>query len=126
MKLRNPLATAHNHGAAGDGVGHWWAQRFSAILLIGLTAWLVWALTVLVGASHAEATEWLGRPFHAAMAILFTLTSIYHAKLGLQVVIEDYVHQRLLEVALQLGVKILSIVGAVLAVVAIMTVAFGA
>lgn len=125
MKLRNPLATAHNHGAAGDGVAHWWAQRFSAILLVGLTAWLVWALSVLIGASHAEATEWLGRPFHAAMAILFTLTAIYHAKLGLQVIIEDYVHQRALEVGLQLAVKILSIVGAVLAVIAILKVAFG-
>ncbi len=126
MNLRNPLANAHNHGSAGDGVSHWWAQRFSAILLIGLTAWLVVALAALTGASHAEASAWLGRPFNAAMAILFVVASFYHARLGLQVVIEDYVHQRALEVGLQLLVKIAAIVGGLVAVLAILKVAFGA
>lgn len=125
MNLRNPLATAHNHGSAGDGVTHWWAQRFSAILMIGMVAWLVWALLALAGASHADATTWLARPFHASMAILFCLVSIYHSRLGLQVIIEDYVHQRGLEVALQLMVKALAVVGAVMAVMAILSVALG-
>ena len=126
MSFRNPLANAHNHGAAGDGVAHWWSQRFSAILLIGLTAWLVLAISSVAGASHAEASSWLARPFNAAMAILFVVTSIYHSKLGLQVVIEDYIHQRAAEVVMQLAVKIAAIVGALLAVVAILKVAFGA
>ncbi len=125
MNLRNPLANAHNHGAAGDGVSHWWAQRFSAILLTGLTVWLVFALTRLIGADHAAAVDWLSSPFNAAMAILFVVTSIYHGKLGLQVVIEDYVHHRLAEVTLQVLVKIASIVGGLLAVIAILKVAFG-
>lgn len=126
MNLRNPLANAHNHGSAGDGVSHWWAQRFSAILMIGLVGWLIWAMVVLVGASHAEAVAWLGRPFHASMAILFVLVAIYHSRLGLQVIIEDYVHQRVVEVVLHVAVKTLAIVGAVLAVMAILKVAFGA
>ena len=126
MNLRNPLANAHNHGAAGDGVTHWWAQRFSAILLVGLTAWLVFALFALVGASHAEASAWLSRPFHTAMGVLFIVTSFYHGKLGLQVIIEDYVHHRGAEVALQLAVQILFILGGLLAVVALLRVAFGA
>jgi len=126
MNLRNPLANAHNHGSAGDGVSHWWAQRFSAILMIGLTAWLVWALMALAGASHAEAVAWLSRPFHASMAILYSVVAIYHSRLGLQVIIEDYVHQRAVEVTLQIAVKILAVVGAVLAVMAILKVAFGA
>ncbi len=126
MNLRNPLANAHNHGSSGDGVSHWWAQRFSAILMIGLVSWLVWALIALVGATHSEAVAWLGSPFHAAMAILFSVVAIYHSRLGLQVIIEDYVHQRVVEVALQLAVKILAVVGAVLAVMAILKIAFGA
>jgi succinate dehydrogenase / fumarate reductase membrane anchor subunit len=126
MNLRNPLANAHNHGSAGDGVTHWWAQRFSAILLIGLTVWLVMAISTVAGAGHAEVAEWLRRPFNAAMAVLFIVTSLYHAKLGLQVVIEDYVHQRVAEVVLQLLVKISAIVGGLLAVLAILKVAFGA
>lgn len=126
MNLRNPLANAHNHGAAGDGVAHWWSQRFSAILLIGLTVWLALAISSVAGASHAEVSSWLGNPFNAAMAILFVVTAIYHSKLGLQVVIEDYVHQRAAEVALQLFVKVSAIVGGLLAVMAILKVAFGA
>jgi succinate dehydrogenase / fumarate reductase, membrane anchor subunit len=125
MNLRNPLANAHNHGAAGDGVAHWWAQRFSAILLIFLTVWLVFALASLVGADHATAAAWLASPINSAMAILFVVTSIYHGKLGLQVVIEDYVHHRFAEVTLQVLVKIFSIIGGLLAVIAILKVAFG-
>ncbi|MEE4331267.1 MAG: succinate dehydrogenase, hydrophobic membrane anchor protein [Wenzhouxiangella sp.] len=126
MNLRNPLANAHNHGAAGDGVGHWWAQRFSAILLVFLTTWVVYALVSLIGASHAAAADWLARPFNAAMGVLFVVTSIYHGKLGLQVIIEDYIHNRATEVVLQLAVKIASIIGALLAVFAILKLAFGA
>lgn len=126
MNLRNPLANAHNHGSAGHGVAHWWAQRFSAILMIGLVTWLVFALLALGGASHAEASSWLARPFNASMAILFSLVGIYHARLGLQVIIEDYIHQRALQVALQLLVKAFAVLGAVLAVMAILTIAFGA
>jgi len=126
MNLRNPLANAHNHGAAGDGVGHWWAQRFSAILLVFLTSWVVYALVSIVGASHAAASAWLAQPVNAAMGILFIVTSIYHGKLGLQVVIEDYVHNRAVEVALQLVVKIAALAGALLAVIAILKLAFGA
>lgn len=125
MSLRNPLANAHNHGSAGDGVGHWWAQRFSAIAMIGLVTWLVWALVSVAGASHAEASAWLGRPFNASMAILFALVSIYHSRLGLQVIIEDYVHQRAIELGLQIVVKLAALVGAVLAVMAILKVALG-
>lgn len=126
MNLRNPLANAHNHGAAGDGVGHWWAQRFSAIVLAVLTTWVVYALVSVVGASHAAAAAWMAKPVNAAMGVLFIVTSIYHGKLGLQVIIEDYIHNRALEVALQLLVKIAAIAGALLAVVAILKLAFGA
>ncbi|TVQ36926.1 MAG: succinate dehydrogenase, hydrophobic membrane anchor protein [Wenzhouxiangella sp.] len=125
MNLRNPLANARNHGAAGDGVSHWWAQRFSAILLALLTVWLVYALASLVGADHAAASAWLARPLNAAMAILFVVTSLYHGKLGLQVVIEDYIHGRFAEVSLQILVKLAAIVGGLLAVIAILKVAFG-
>jgi succinate dehydrogenase / fumarate reductase membrane anchor subunit len=107
-QLRNPLERAHNHGSAGDGVGHWWAQRFSAILLIVLTAWLVWALATLVGADHAAAGAFLAHPFNATMAILFVTTGFYHGQLGLQVVIEDYIHHRALEIGLLVAVKALA------------------
>lgn len=122
--LRNPLANAHNHGAAGDGVDHWWSQRFSAILLVPLVLWLVWALSVLAGADYERATAWLASPWNAAMSILFVLASFYHGRLGLQIVIGDYVHHRAIEVALQVVVAAAAIFGALIAVVSILGVAF--
>lgn len=121
--LRTPLKRARNHGAAGDGVGHWWAQRFTAILLVPLSLWLVWALSILAGADHATASAWLERPWNAAMAILFAGASFYHAKLGLQVVVEDYVHHRPSEMFLQILITVGAWLGAVLSVIAILRVA---
>ncbi|AKS42179.1 succinate dehydrogenase, hydrophobic membrane anchor protein [Wenzhouxiangella marina] len=125
MKFRNPLANARNHGSAGDGVGHWWAQRFSAILMLALAAWLVYIMAGIIGASHAEASALLARPVNAALAILFILTALYHSVLGLQVVIEDYIHQHGLELALHLIVRIAALAGAFIVVVAILKNAFG-
>ncbi|WP_220337043.1 MULTISPECIES: succinate dehydrogenase, hydrophobic membrane anchor protein [unclassified Wenzhouxiangella] len=124
-ELRNPLERAHNHGSAHDGVGHWWAQRFSAILLVVLTAWLIWALATLVGADHAAAAAFLAHPFHAVMAILFVVVGFYHGQLGLQVVIEDYVHQRALEVFLLVAIKALALFGGLLGALAILKLALG-
>jgi succinate dehydrogenase / fumarate reductase membrane anchor subunit len=124
--LKNPLALARNHGSAGSGVEHWWAQRFSAVLLVPLTAWLVWTLTVLAGADHAAASDWIAAPWNAAMAVLLVAASFYHARLGLQVVIEDYVHHRPTEIGLQLIVAIATLVGAVVGILSILKVAFGA
>lgn len=122
--LRNPLERAINHGSAGSGVHHWWAQRFSAILLVPLTLWLVWTLVMLAGADYAAARDWIASPWNASMAILLAGSTFYHARLGLQVVIEDYVHQRALEVALQILVAAATLVGAIVSIVAILSVAF--
>ncbi|HLS05289.1 MAG TPA: succinate dehydrogenase, hydrophobic membrane anchor protein [Wenzhouxiangella sp.] len=124
-EFRHPLKKAMGHGSAGDGVGHWWAQRFSALLLIGLTVWLIWALTRLAGADHGSAAAFLGSPFNATMAILFMVAGFYHGQLGLQVIIEDYVHRRAAEVALIVIVKALALFGAVLSVLAVLKLALG-
>lgn len=122
--LRNPIERAINHGAAGSGVHHWWAQRFSAILLVPLTLWLVWTLAVLAGADYAEARGWIASPWNAAMAVLLVGATFYHAKLGLQVVIEDYVHNRAFEVTLQILIAAAALLGAIVATIAILKVAF--
>lgn len=125
MRLRNPLANAHNLGSAGHGLAHWWAQRFSAIGLIILTVWLLWVLGSIIGASHVEASALLSHPFHAAMAILFVMSGIYHGQLGLQVIIEDYFSTHLVAFTLVVAVRILSILGGLLAVIAILKLALG-
>ncbi|MGK7297027.1 MAG: succinate dehydrogenase, hydrophobic membrane anchor protein [Candidatus Wenzhouxiangella sp. M2_3B_020] len=120
---RNPLERAHNLGAAGSGVGHWWAQRFSAMLLVPLTIWMVWGLIALAGADYGTAREWLGAPWNAAMALLLVGAMFHHARLGVQVVIEDYVHHRATEVVLQVIVAAAALVGAVLSALAILRIA---
>ena len=90
--LRTPLARVIGLGAAKDGTGHWWMQRLTAIALVTLTVWLVASAISLAGAEHAQLKAWLANPLAALLLVLFLGASFYHLKLGLQVVIEDYVH----------------------------------
>jgi succinate dehydrogenase / fumarate reductase membrane anchor subunit len=123
--FRHPLERARNHGAAGSGVDHWWKQRFTSILLVPLMVWLVWSLMLLSGADYAAARAWMSSPWNATMALLLVASMFYHARLGVQVVIEDYVHHRATEVVLQVLVAAAALVGGLVSAVAILKVAFG-
>ena len=124
-RFRNPLAVAHNRGAGRDGVAHWWAQRFTAILLVPLTAWLVWAGMTLVGADHATAAAFFAHPVNAVLGIVLIIAMFHHGALGLQVIIEDYVHGPVAEITLQILVKAGALVAALLGLVAILKLAVG-
>ena len=92
QRLENPLARVRGLGSAKDGTEHWWVQRLTAIALVPLTVWFVASLIAHSGADHATVAAWLGQPLPALLMILFCATAFWHLKLGLQVVIEDYVH----------------------------------
>jgi len=92
MSLRTPLAKVRGLGSAKDGTEHWWLQRVTAIAMVPLFVWFVASLVCLTGASRADVLDWLGSPLPAILMLLMIGTSFYHLKLGLQVVIEDYVH----------------------------------
>ena len=98
MSMTNPLAKARGLGSAKSGVHHWYAQRASALLLLVLIAWLIYAMIILSGADYTAAHSFIAQPVNAAFLILLIVTVLYHAMLGLQVVIEDYVHHPVLEV----------------------------
>ncbi|HTD29362.1 MAG TPA: succinate dehydrogenase, hydrophobic membrane anchor protein [Xanthomonadaceae bacterium] len=118
--MRNPLAQARGLGSAKDGVHHWWMQRLTAIALALLSPWFIWLLLSLLGASHAEVRSTLANPRCALPLLAFVLALFWHAKLGLQVVIEDYVHTRWMEVALQVVMTFACALGALASVFAIM------
>ena len=96
--LRTPLARVGGLGAAKDGSGHWWMQRLTSIALVPLGVWLVASLVSLVGADRAQIADWLAHPLAALLMLLVLATGFYHLKLGLQVVIEDYIATEWLKV----------------------------
>jgi succinate dehydrogenase / fumarate reductase membrane anchor subunit len=91
MSLRTPLSKVIGRGSAGEGVGHWWVQRVTAVALLPLTAWFVISLLGQSLQSYDAMRGWLGQPWVAVPTILLVFTLAWHSKLGVQVVIEDYV-----------------------------------
>ena len=126
MSMTNPLARARGHGSAKEGVQHWLAQRVTAVFLVFLLGWLVYALTALAGQDHAAVKAFVARPFNAALLILLLLALLHHAVLGLQVVIEDYVHHPGTEMALQFLIRAAAWLGMALGVVSVLKTALGA
>jgi succinate dehydrogenase / fumarate reductase membrane anchor subunit len=126
MSMVNPLAKARGLGSAKDGVHHWYAQRASAILLIFLVGWLIFAMIRLAGAEHAEAAAFISNPTNAAFLVVLLVSLFYHAMLGLQVVIEDYVHNPALEVILYFLSRAGAYIGMAIGTIHVLKLALGA
>jgi succinate dehydrogenase / fumarate reductase membrane anchor subunit len=126
MSLRSPLRSVTGLGSAKGGAGHWYAQRVTAVALVLLGLWLVASLASLDGASHEQVVEWLSSPVSSALAVLLLLTTAWHALLGLQVVVEDYVTDKGTRTGVLLAVKFALAVAAVTGVLAVLRIAFGA
>jgi succinate dehydrogenase / fumarate reductase membrane anchor subunit len=126
MSMVNPLAKARGHGSAKEGVHHWYAQRASALLLILLVGWLLFAVFSLAGAEYDEVRDFVSQPVNAAFLLLFIITMLYHAMLGLQVVIEDYVHNPALEIILYFASRAGALIGMVLGSLSVLKLALGA
>lgn len=104
-KFQSPLGRARGYGSAHDGAHHWLMERVTSAALIPLVLWLVWSIVNLRGASHGEFTTWLALPWNAILMMLVIAVGFYHAVLGLQVVIEDYVADNGPKLVMILGVK---------------------
>jgi succinate dehydrogenase / fumarate reductase membrane anchor subunit len=118
-RFRNPMKRARGLGSAKSGTGHFWWQRVTAIFLVPLVAWVLGMLVSLVGADHMTVHATIAKPWNAIALALLALMLFWHAKLGIQVVIEDYVHQRAIEVTLQLLVTLACVLGALASLYAI-------
>ena len=125
MSLRSPLRRVTGLGSAKGGASHWYVQRVTAVALVVLGFWFVAALASLGGASHANVVGWLASPISSALAVLLVVTAAYHALLGLQVVLEDYVADHGKRLAALLFVKFALVVAAVIGVLAVLRIAFG-
>lgn len=123
--LRTPLARARGLGSARDGLHHWWAQRLTAIALIPLVVWFAISLVMLSGADYDIARAWIGSPLVMVLLILTIVIGLHHGQLGLQVVIEDYVHGDGWKLALIVAVRFVAVVFGLAAVVAILRIGLG-
>jgi len=123
--FRTELGRVRGLGAAKEGVHHWWMQRVSAIGLLPLVLWFVIALIDHTAADYAATRAWLASPLTFGLMVLLIGATFYHAQLGLQVVIEDYIHGEGGKIALVLLTKLASLVLALAAVVALLVIAFG-
>ena len=123
--LRTPLARARGLGSAREGVKHWWAQRLTAIALIPLVVWFAISLVMLSGADYDIERAWIGSPFVMGLLILTLVIGLHHGQLGLQVVIEDYIHGDGWKLALIVAVRFVAVIFGLAATVAILRIGFG-
>lgn len=124
MSLRSPIGRVLGLGAAKEGPGHWWAQRVTSVALVLLTLWFAVAIPSLANASYLDTLRWIGDPINAVLLLLLIPTLIYHSLLGVQVVVEDYVHHHGLKVASLLALTFLHVLLAALAIFAVLRIAF--
>ena len=122
---RTPLSRARGLGSAKHGVGHWIAERVSAIALVPLTLWAVFGVLRLAAGDYAFAVAWIAQPLNAVLMVLTVGLSFWHMHAGLRVVVEDYIHEALNKSALLLINLFVCALAGALAVFSILKVALG-
>lgn len=126
MSLRTPLGRVLGLGSAKNGTAHWWAQRVSAAALVLLCLWFAVSLTALPLGDHGAVVDFIGAPHNAILLIPLAATLAYHSFLGVQVVIEDYVHAHGIKVLLLLLSRFVHVLVAVSSVYAILRIGISA
>jgi len=124
-RFRTPLKNVRGLGTAKTGTEHFVNQRLTATALVLLGIWFVVFVLSLLGADYAAATIAVAKPWNAVLLVGFLIASFWHAQIGLQVILEDYVHNNLLAVALQVSVKFIAALGAIVSVIAVARIALG-
>jgi succinate dehydrogenase / fumarate reductase membrane anchor subunit len=125
MDMRTPLSRANHLGSAREGANHWWWQRLTALALVPLLLWLVGSFVALAGADYAVMRAWVAHPGVTVALVALLIALFYHAQLGLQVVLEDYVHAEGLKLASLVAVRFACLLLGLLGVISVLRIAFG-
>jgi succinate dehydrogenase / fumarate reductase membrane anchor subunit len=123
--MRTPLGRVRGLGSAKSGTQHFWHQRLTAIANVPLVIGFIAILMSLLGRGHAAVVQILGSPLVAIVMLLFIGSATYHMKIGMQVIIEDYVHDEKLKVAAIIANTFFAIAVAAVTVFAILKLSFG-
>jgi succinate dehydrogenase / fumarate reductase membrane anchor subunit len=121
---RTPMGRVLGLGSAKDGTGHWWAQRVSAAALLILGVWFLAGLLQLPDYGYDHVQAWLSRPTSTVFMLLLVISIAWHSDLGIQVVIEDYVHQPFLKVVSIVVLRFVHILLAAASIFAVLRIAF--
>nr|WP_295377269.1 succinate dehydrogenase, hydrophobic membrane anchor protein [Pseudoxanthomonas sp.] len=124
-RFRTPLKNVRGLGSAKTGTAHFVNQRLTATALVLLGIWFLVFVISLIGADYVTATEAVSRPWNAVLLVGFLIAMFWHAQLGLQVVLEDYVHHSLLALVVQTAVRFIAVLGAIISVFAVARIALG-
>lgn len=125
MSLRSPLGRVLGAGSAREGTGHWWSQRVTAVALLILGVWFLVSLTQVPGFGRPDVVAWIGRPWNAVMLLLLVGTLAWHSSLGVQVVIEDYVHTPFAKITMLIANRFGHVFVAMAAALAIVRISLG-
>lgn len=126
MSLRTPLKEVRRLGSAKEGTGHFWQQRVTGLANVFLALFLVYLVARYAGADHATVKAALAQPWNALPLLLLVLSGTAHMRIGMQVIIEDYVHTEGLKIVALLLNTFFSILIAALSAFAILKLSFGA
>jgi succinate dehydrogenase / fumarate reductase membrane anchor subunit len=124
-RYRTPLKQVRGLGSAKEGTQHFFVQRLTAIALVFLACWFLYFVVSLMQADYLTASDAVAKPWNATLLIAFLVAMFWHAQLGVQVIIEDYVHSHGLALAAQIAVRFLCILGALASVFAVVIIALG-
>jgi succinate dehydrogenase / fumarate reductase, membrane anchor subunit len=125
MNLRSPLSNVRGLGSAKEGTHHFWYQRITAVVLVPLTLWVMLSMVMMVGMDYVTITLWLQSPFNAVLFLLFILALFFHAQLGVQVVIEDYIHSEWQKISCIILVKFLTLLAGMASALAVLKIFLG-
>ena len=124
QRMRSLLGRARGLGSAREGAEHWLMQRVTAAALIPLTLWLVASLIALTGSDYNTFITWLRAPFVTILIVLLLIALFHHMALGLQVVVEDYVHSELAKIPALVAIRLVCVALAVAGIFATLRIAF--
>ena len=124
MRMVTPIARVRGLGSAKSGAHHWWLERLTSVSTLVLFVWFIVSLVRLPDLDYGTVTEWLADPLAAVPMILLIISTFWHLKLGMQMVWEDYYHESTKVFAIVLT-NFLTILGAALAIFAVLKIAFG-
>ncbi len=126
MAYKSALAKAQGLGSAKSGTMHWWMQRVTAVALIPLSFWVILFIKQLLSAPFNDMQQWLVNPINASLLLAWVCLGFYHAVLGLQIVIEDYVSAEFWQISLVWLLKLAGLAGAISSLVLLMKIAVAA